>query len=406
MIKKIKKINADLWYVSKYAVPVEYEFGSRHFSLSYEFIKKELSTIVITSDSNHLLSPLKLKSTYNLRYSQDLIPTIWIKTLKYKNASSFKRILSWMDFEMKLLVLSVLLKKPKYVIISSLSFLTIINGILLKKVYKVKFLLEIRDIWPLTLLEVGNYKENNIFIRILSYIEKKGYHNADTIIGTMPNLQQHIVNSGIDKPAYCIPQGFRSEQIRLNLDGDNYFNLPNKFIIGYAGSVGKSNALDTLINCSLAFAKDERIHFVIAGSGECLEEFKVLTKNSKNITFLGKIPKIDIPRLLSVFDVVYDSVKNSKIYEFGLSRNKWIDYMLASKPIIASYSGFKSMINEADCGDFIEAENLSELKKCILKYLYMSKDEIISKGANGNKWLIENRSFSKLASDYIRLMIS
>ncbi|MDA9242396.1 hypothetical protein N9P06_03230, partial [Flavobacteriaceae bacterium] len=88
MIKNLKKINADLWYISKYAVPVEHEFGSRHFSLSYEFIKKGLSTIVITSDSNHLIKPPKLTSTYNLLYSQDLIPTIWIKTLKYKNASS------------------------------------------------------------------------------------------------------------------------------------------------------------------------------------------------------------------------------------------------------------------------------------------------------------------------------
>jgi len=406
MIKKIKKINADLWYVSKYAVPVEYEFGSRHFSLSYEFIKKGLPTIVITSDSNHLITPPKLKSTYNLLYSQNTIPTIWIKTLKYKNASSFKRILSWIDFEIKLFVLYFLLKKPKYVIISSLSFFTIINGIILKKIYKVKFLLEIRDIWPLTLLEVGKYNKNNFFIRILSYIEKKGYKNADKIIGTMPNLKKHIFNSGIDKPAYCIPQGFRPDQIKPNLDVDNYFNLPNKFIIGYAGSVGKSNALDTLINCSLAFSKDERIHFVIAGSGECLEEFKELTKNNNNITFLGKIPKKDIPLLLSNLDLLYDSVKKSKIYEFGLSRNKWIDYMLASKPILASYSGYRSMINEANCGDFIEAENLSELKKHIIKYLNMSKGEISSIGENGNKWLIENRNFNKLASDYMRLIIS
>jgi len=80
--------------------------------------------------------------------------------------------------------------------------------------------------------------------------------------------------------------------------------------------------------------------------------------------------------------------------------------MLASKPILASYSGYRSMINEANCGDFIEAENLSELKKHIIKYLNMSKGEISRIGENGNKWLIENRNFNKLASDYMRLIIS
>ena len=406
MIKNLSDLNADLWFVSKYAIPVEYEFGSRHFSLSQEFIKKGLSTIVVNSDSNHLIKPPKLKSTYNLIYSQDTIPTIWIKTLKYKNASSFKRVLSWIDFEIKLFILSFLLKKPKYVIISSLSILTIINGIILKKIYKVKFILEIRDIWPLTLLEIGKFKKQNIFIRILTYIEKKGYINADLIVGTMPNLKKHIYNYGLQKNVYCIPQGFRPDQIAQNLDETNKYKLPNKFIVGYTGSVGKSNALNTLIDCSLSFLKDDRIHFVIAGNGECLDEFKEKTKNSSNITFLGKIPKKDIPVLLSKVDLLYDSVKKSKIYEFGLSRNKWIDYMLASKPILASYSGYFSMINEAKCGDFVEAENTNELKKFILKYLNMSKNEIVCIGENGNKWLKKNRNFNKLASDYIRLIFS
>lgn len=406
MIKNLSDLDADLWYISKYAVPVEYEFGSRHFSLSYEFIKKGLSTIVVTSDSNHLIKPPKLKSTYNLIYSQDTIPTIWIKTLKYKNASSFKRVLSWIDFEIKLFILSFLLKKPKYVIISSLSILTIINGIVLKKIYEVKFLLEIRDIWPLTLLEIGKFKKQNIFIRLLTYIEKKGYINADSIVGTMPNLKKHIYSYGLQKNVYCIPQGFRPDQIAQNRIKTNKYKLPNKFIVGYTGSVGKSNALNTLIDCSLSFLKDDRIHFVIAGNGECLDEFKEKTKNNSNITFLGKIPKKDIPVLLSKVDLLYDSVKKSKIYEFGLSRNKWIDYMLASKPILASYSGFFSMINEAKCGDFVEAENTNELKKFILKYLNMSKSEIVCIGENGNKWLKKNRNFNKLASDYMRLILS
>ncbi len=34
--------------------------------------------------------------------------------------------------------------------------------------------------------------------------------------------------------------------------------------------------------------------------------------------------------------------------------NKVVEYMLAGKPIIASYTGYPSMINEAECGYFVK----------------------------------------------------
>jgi hypothetical protein len=35
---------------------------------------------------------------------------------------------------------------------------------------------------------------NNILIRFLSFIEKLGYNKADVIVGTMPNLVEHVEN--------------------------------------------------------------------------------------------------------------------------------------------------------------------------------------------------------------------
>ena len=35
---------------------------------------------------------------------------------------------------------------------------------------------------------------------------------------------------------------------------------------------------------------------------------------------------------------------------FGVSSNKWIDYMYSAKPVIISYSGYKSLINDPGCG--------------------------------------------------------
>ena len=46
--------------------------------------------------------------------------------------------------------------------------------------------------------------------------------------------------------------------------------------------------------------------------------------------------------------------------------------MLASKPIIASYTGYPSMINEANCGYFENTSNAKELKDKILSIANLS----------------------------------
>ena len=78
--------------------------------------------------------------------------------------------------------------------------------------------------------------------------------------------------------------------------------------------------------------------------------------------------------------------------------------MLAGKPIICSYSGYQSMINEANCGIFTTPGDVEELKNAILTYADLSQSERDRIGARGRKWIIENRQFPILAKNYYSIM--
>ena len=71
---------------------------------------------------------------------------------------------------------------PDILVVSSLSFFTILNGLLFKFFFKVPLVFEIRDIWPLTLTAEGGYKNKNPLIMLMSFIEKIGYKYSDLII--------------------------------------------------------------------------------------------------------------------------------------------------------------------------------------------------------------------------------
>jgi hypothetical protein len=398
-----------IWYISKYARPNKFGMATRHFSLSKEFVRKNHETVVITSDSQPKGNFPKFKHVYNeLNFNE--VKTIFIRTIKFNSANSFRRIISWIDFELKLLFLNKnLLPRPDVIIISSLSLFTILTGIYFRYIYKSKLVLEIRDIWPKTIIDIGGFSPNNLFVKTLAWIEKIGYNNYDVLISTLPNFQRHVQEVlKTEKKAYFIPQGYDLEYLSGGGElPDAYINqyIPNnKFIIGYAGAIGNSNALETFFETAIEMKSNEDVHFLVLGWGDKLEHFKQITLELNNISFLPKVEKNQVQSIIKNCNILYDSVKRIDLYRFGLSRNKWIDYMYAGKPLIVSYSGYKSMINEARCGSFIEAENVVALKEKILEFKNLNPNELIEMGMRGQQWLLKNRSYSKLANEFLLLI--
>jgi len=397
----------NIWCISKYASPPSYsKMPARLFTLTKEFNNLGHKAILITSDSNHLANFPDTDKIYNWE-DMDSVSVCWIKTKKYIKTTSIGRILSWFDFERKLFLLPKdKLSKPDVVIVSSLSILSIIYGYYLKKKYKAFLVFEIRDIWPLTMTEEGGFNKWHPLVLFLGWIEKFGYKNADLIAGTMPRLDLHVRNIlGYDKPFFCSPLGFNPDNYKDNIKDElNPFDdiFPkNKLIVGYAGSMGITNALEPFIESIQLLKDNSNIYFMLVGSGAIKESFELQLSKSKNVTFLPRMGQNKVKYFLDKCDILYLSTQDSKVWKYGQSMNKVVEYMLASKPIIASYAGYPSMINEAHCGKFINTVNPKDIKNAILDIVNMNSLERDKIGKNGKEWIYNNRMYSKLAKEYI-----
>ena len=111
-----------------------------------------------------------------------------------------------------------------------------------------------------------------------------------------------------------------------------------------------------------------------------------------------------VQNALEQADLLYFSTYNTKVWEYGLSLNKMIDYMKAGKPIIASYSGFPSMINESGCGEFVPAFDTKALIDVILKYKGLSQEELKTIGEKGQQWVLKERNYTRLAKTYAEVI--
>ena len=100
-----------IFYISKYcATATKNSLGSRGWLLMKEFANRGYQSVVITSDSNNLADLPNFQSSF-IKYSQEGVQVIMLKTLKYSVAKSVQRIFSWLNFEWVFL-LSILNRKP------------------------------------------------------------------------------------------------------------------------------------------------------------------------------------------------------------------------------------------------------------------------------------------------------
>ena len=146
--------------------------------------------------------------------------------------------------------------------------MTILNGLRWRLQYKCRLIFEVRDIWPLTIVEEGGFSPANPFVRFLAFVELMGYKYADVIIGTMPNLCEHVHKVlGYPKITHCIPMGVDELSLMsietLSPSYESQYIPKGKFIVAHVGSIGIANALETFLNCAEAMKERDDIHFII-----------------------------------------------------------------------------------------------------------------------------------------------
>jgi glycosyltransferase involved in cell wall biosynthesis len=103
-----------------------------------------------------------------------------------------------------------------------------------------------------------------------------------------------------------------------------------RFVVGYAGTHGISNALDTLLDAAQRL-RDQPVAFVLVGAGPDKPALarRAAELRLANVHFFDPGSKAQVPALLQRFDLAYIGWRRQPLYRFGISPNKLIDYMMA-----------------------------------------------------------------------------
>ncbi len=401
----------NIWIINQYTGSPHYGMNYRSYYLSKEFIKNGNNVTIFSGSYSHLF--VNLPETHS-KYTKEIIDGInyvWVETPKYKSSKSLGRVWNMLVFMFRLFFINIFkYQKPDIIIISSLSLFPVLNAYIWAKIFKIEFIFEVRDIWPLTLIEVGGMSKHHPLVIVLGWFEKLGYKKAKHVVSVLPYAKEHMVSHGMQEKKFrFIPNGIFLDEVENydDVSSDIKALFPkNKFIIGYAGTIGIANALEYLFESAELLKNHSHIHFVIVGRGGELNHFQQYCIKNKlsNITFIPAIPKKQVQSILKLFDVCYLGWHSKDIYEHGISANKLFDYMYSSTPILHSISIKNDIVREVKCGVTVDAEDSLAIKEAILSFSSTKKDELAKMGQNGKEYVIKNHSYKTLSKLYMEIL--
>lgn len=394
-------MNKNIWIINEYAGSPYHGMEFRHYYLGKELTKLGHHVTVVSSAYSHLFKNLPKEKNETI----DGVEYLWLKTLNYGNSHNKKRVIKWFIFMMKIFFLPFMLKKPDVIVVSPMAPFPILPAWVLSKVYGAKLIYEVKDIWPLSLVELGGFGLNHPFIRVMSWFEKFALTKSDTIVSNLQNYGEHIKELGIQRDFSWISNGVDLDELQQiePLSEEILKQIPkDKFIVGYTGTVGVANALNSFLD-SIKYVSNENIAFVLIGDGQEKENLAQKYIHT-NIIFINAISKKQVQSALQLFDICFLGWKNEELYKYGTSANKIFDYMYSGKPILNAFSGGKNILDMVNCGLSVEAENPKAIADGIIKLYEMNKEERVKMGQNGKEYVLEHFTYKELAKKFNTMM--
>jgi glycosyltransferase involved in cell wall biosynthesis len=400
-----------IWIINQYATSPDLGAGGRYYYLAKELSANGYEVLLVTASSTHISRvPNDINNVYTRRVVNK-IELIYIKTFRYNHSSSKKRIINWLVFAWRVSRLFKFVNtKPDVVIISSPSLISFIGANSLAKRFKSKLIFDVRDLWPMALVEIAGFSNNNLLIKLMQLIENSAYKKSDIVLSSIPYAFEHMVAHGMDRDKFhYLPNGFDKEELinKERLKNSVRDIIPmGKFVVGYIGSLGEVNAIKFLLEAAQLSKHDKSIVFIITGKGSELNNLKMEVKNKKlyNVVFIDQIPKKQVQSMIELFDICYIGWLNKPGYRFGVSPQKIPEYFFSGKPIIHSFSGRGCAIRDAKAGVSIEAENPLEIYNSILILKNMPLLKRKDLGENGRKYSLKHYDYQKIVKKLISVL--
>ena len=390
-----------IWIVNHYAITPDLPGGTRHYDIGRELVRKG-HDVTIVAASRHYTTAEETK-TYR-QGSDFLVETIdgvrfvWVRTMPYRG-NGIGRVRNMFEFTYKLRHLPRSgLPRPDVIVGSSVHLFAVYGAYRLSRRFRVPLVMEVRDLWPQTLIDMGVPKYHP-FVLLLGRLEPFLYRRADAIVTLLPKAHEHIASFGVpEEKIHWVSNGVNLA--RFETAAPSHRLDRSKFNVVYAGTLGKANNLEPLIDAFALLDDLPNVRLSFVGDGPARSELMRRAEGIDSIVFMDPVAKSEVAALLLEADVLYVGLKNLRLYRYGMSMNKVFDYMAAAKPVIFAAEVPKNPVALADAGIVVPPENAEAIAKAVRTLYNYTVLQRASMGERARTYVREHFGMDVIASAF------
>lgn len=400
--------------INHYAGSVHHGMEYRPYYLAREWVRLGHRVRIVAASQAHVRA--RAPDMAGRRRHDETIDGIdytWFAVPPYRG-NGLARVRNMAAFVLRLWAQAPALARdvaPQVVIASSTYPLDIWPAHRIARLARARLLHEVHDLWPLSPMELGGFSRHHPFIRLLQAAEDYACRHADTVVSILPKVREHleargmaphklhVIPNGADPSEWLAAPAALPEALDALLAG---LRAQGRAVVGYAGSHGLANALDTLLDAA-ARMKDRPLAFVLVGDGpeKARLERRARMLGLAHLYFVPPIPKAQIPALMAQIDIAYLGWRRQPLYRFGIAPNKLIDYMMGGCPVLHAVEAGNDPVLEAGCGLTVAPEDPAAVAAGLASLMAMSRSERRALGERGRAHALANLTYPVLGQRFL-----
>ncbi len=340
----------------------------------------------------------------------DGIEVVRVWTYVAANKGTLLRILNFVSYMFSAAFFAMFMRRPDIVIATSPQFFCGWAGLIVSKLRRIPFILEIRDLWPESIYAVGAMR-NAPLLRFLELLEKWMYAGATRIVTVGDGYKQKLQEKGVPEAEISVVTNGADLEFFTprppSVELRNRFGLESKFVCASVGTLGMGSGLK-VVPLAAKILRDkgrDDLMFLLVGDGAVRTDIEALVAEHglKNVVLTGRQPKKLMPDFIATADVCLSHLQRNELFKTVLP-SKIFEAMAMSRPMILGVEGFAAdLLRRAEAGICIEPDNPEALGAAVER-LADNRDEVEAFGRAGYAYVVKHFNRATLANDYLEIL--
>ena len=290
-----------------------------------------------------------------------------------------------------------------------------------------RFVFEVRDLWPLSLIELGDRGARHPLVLWLSLLERDACRRADAVVSLLPNAFEHLRARGLDEDRWCyIPNGIDPSNARAASPGtpppapDADEPTPTSRTSSSPGRTSAGGAGDGCSSTPVRSACPTRCTRCSRACGRSPPTRAIACRSCSSARAPKPMPCARCPRGCRAASTSRyrrrgcgacsrrrtggsSRCARVPVFRHGVSPNKLFDYLSASLPVISAIDAGNDPVAEAEAGWSVAPGNVSALATALEAFVDEPAGGLAARGARGRRWVTANHAYDELAARYVDL---